>query len=185
MPYAHLLDRIGLGKPARCAIGVTLSLLATSCAGGNEEEVTLACPRPAIIEERASLERVREGGSPERIEDLSYNAALQNIGGTCSTDGGDLVVNVTIETIVTPGPAFAGGEVVLPYFVAVVAPDGRVLDRQDFRATVAIAPGQSSGGTRESVSQRFVGLAGGAPGYRILFGLAEPAASAGLGLRGG
>lgn len=160
-------------KPSMRLLTVLAALLLAAC-GGGEEELALACPQPAIIEELASVESTREGGDPSQIENLSYSAALQNIGGTCRADGADLLIEVTIETSVRLGPAFPGGPVELPYFVAVVTPDGSVLDREDFLASVPVTVERGGGATRESVSQRFVGLGEGAPGYRILFGLTLP-----------
>ena len=108
----------------------------------------LACPRTAIINELASEERYRPG-APATPENLAYRAALQNITGTCSTAGQDVNVQVSVELVVEPGPAFAGPEVEVPYLVSVLGPGGGVLDRRDYVAKVTVAPGTRRGGTRE------------------------------------
>ena len=89
--------------------------------------------------------------------------------------GGSSLVEITVEVVVEAGPAFGGSAVELPYFVAVTAPGGRVLDRRDFTARVVVPAGGRRAGTAESFSQRFVGVGRqGAAGYQILFGFPLP-----------
>jgi hypothetical protein len=138
----------------------------------------LACPRTAIINELASLDHYRPG-APERPENLAYRVALENLDGTCTAAGQDVNVNVSVQVVVEPGPAFQGPTVEVPYLVSVLGPGGAVLDRKDFTAKVTVAPGARRGGTRESFAQRFVAI-GPAKGsaYQVLFGLAPPAGEA-------
>lgn len=146
-----------------CAI-VLPCLLTAGC--GSRSEAPLVCPRPAIINGLASTERRAPDGP------LLYRAALENIGGTCTTDRGDLTTNLSIDVIVEPGPGLTGGTVEVPYFVAVSGPNGDIIDRQDFLARIDVPPGTRRAGSTESFNQRFVGLGSGTPGYRILIGLA-------------
>ena len=76
--------------------------------------------------------------------------------------------------IVEPGPAYQGGTVEVPYFVAVTRTSGEVVDRQDLVARIDVPPGTRQAGSTERFSQRFVGLSGGADDYKVLFGLVMP-----------
>ena len=98
--------------------------------------------------------------------------------GACRAEGGDLAVEIAIDLVVQAGPAAPAGIIELPYFVAISAPDGRLLDRQDFVARVTVPSGARRGGVTETFSQRFVGREGGATGYQVLFGFALPEAEA-------
>jgi hypothetical protein len=151
------------------------ALLAGCTGGGGDEAPRLLCPRPAIVDGLASLERYRPGAPEGDPSALAYRAALQNIAGTCTPEGQDLAVQVSVELVVEPGPAFAGPAAEVPYFVAVVGPGDAVVDRRDYVARVTVPPGARRGGTTESFGQRFVGVGrqGGA-GYRVLFGFAVP-----------
>jgi hypothetical protein len=133
------------------------------------------CPRPAIVDGLASVERYRPGAPEGDEAGLAYRAALQNIGGACTAAGEDLEVQVAVELLVEPGPAFVGPVAEVPYFVAVVGPGDAVVDRRDYVARVTVPEGARRGGVSESFSQRFVGVGrqGGA-GYRVLFGFALP-----------
>ena len=157
------------------AAGVLAALLALAgCASRGSDAPPLACPEPAIVDGLASVDRYRTEGEV-RPEGLAYTAALQNIGGGCRVEGADLLVELTVEVVVEAGPAFGGSAVELPYFVAVTAPGGSVLDRRDFTARVVVPAGGRRAGTAESFSQRFVGVGRqGAAGYQILFGFPLP-----------
>jgi hypothetical protein len=133
------------------------------------------CPRVAIINGLGSLERPEPGGTGE----IAYRAALENIDGSCRPDGNDLAVDITVDVAVEPGPALrSGGQVEVPYFVAVSAPNGDVLDRQDFVARIELTPGARGGGVTETFTQRFVGQKAGAAGYQVLFGFTLPESEA-------
>lgn len=154
-----------------CLAALLLAPLA-GCGGGGPEPVADLCPRVAIINGLDSLERRATDGSGA----VAYRAALENIDGRCVAQGNDLRVDIAIDVVVQPGPGLAGREVEIPYFVAVSAPNGDVLDRQDYVARVTLAPGARSSGVTETFTERFIGRAEeGAVGYQVLFGFALPA----------
>jgi hypothetical protein len=148
---------------------IAVAVLPMGCTGGEEPAAPL-CPRVAIISGLESLERAATDGSGE----IAYRAALESIDGRCRPDGDDLAVDITIDVVVQPGPDLTDRLIELPYFVAVSAPNGDVLDRQDFVARVTLAPGVRSGGVTETFSQRFLGQEQGASGYQVLFGFTLP-----------
>jgi hypothetical protein len=156
-------------------LAAAAALLAGCSSTGGGGAPPLLCPRPAIVDGLASIERYRPGADAGDPAALAYRAALQNIGGTCTEDGQDLAVDVSVELVVEPGPAFVGPVAEVPYFVAVVGPGDAVVDRRDYVARVTVPEGARRGGVSEGFSQRFVGVGrqGGA-GYRVLFGFALP-----------
>jgi hypothetical protein len=156
---------------AKIAGLAALAAAAAGCTRGEEDAAAIACPRPAIINGLESFERQNPAGAGG----LAYRAAMENIEAGCRAEGGDLVVDSKVDLLVEPAAGLAANAVELPYFVAVSAPDGQVLDRQDYAARVVLPPGAHQAGTRESFSHRFVGMAAaGAPGYQILYGFALP-----------
>ncbi|MFO1071232.1 MAG: hypothetical protein U1E17_00655 [Geminicoccaceae bacterium] len=166
-----------LGRPAGRALrhGV-LALVAltglAACSSHKEEPVVPLCPRVAIINGLASLDHKDASGA------VDYRAALEHIDGGCRPEGQDLVVDLTIDVVVQPARSYAGGTIEVPYFVAASAPNGDVLDRQDFVAKVTLAPGARVAGVTEGISQRFIGKAGGATDHQVLFGFVLPPAEA-------
>lgn len=156
-------------------------ILAGCGGGGNDPAPTALCPRVAIIGGLESFER--PAAAPDAA--VAYRAALENIDGACRVEGDDLVVDITLDVVVQPGPALQERTLQLPYFVAVSAPGGDVLERRDFVAEVFLEPGAWRGGVTETFSQRFAGREAGAAGYQVLFGFALPADEALRQRRGG
>jgi hypothetical protein len=160
-PRAHLL---------------VLALLASAVAGCSSDSPPppALCPDVGIINGLEDLEQPPNAPTG----DLAYRAAMENLDGGCRAEGGDLVVEIALDLIVLSGPAMPGGIVELPYFVAISAPGGQLLDRQDFVARVTVPSGARRGGVTETFSQRFVGRAAGASDYQVLFGFALPESEA-------
>lgn len=154
-------------------VPVLAAALLGACAGSPEPAAPL-CPQVGIINGLERLERT----APDGAGAVAYRAALENIDGVCRPAGNDLEVDITLDVVVHPGPAFEGQAVELPYFVAVSAPGGDVLERRDFVARVEVPRGARVAGVTESFSQRFVGAAEGAPDHQVLFGFVLPAEQA-------
>jgi hypothetical protein len=167
--------------PATTA-GLVASLLLAGCSGDDPPPPPL-CPQVGIINGLENFERAPPDGSAGG--GLAYRASLANVDGVCRPERGDLVVEIAIDLIVQPAPATSGGTVELPYFVATTAPDGAVVDRQDFVATVTVPRGARRAGVTESFTQRLVGREAGASRYQVLFGFALPEAEALRQYRGG
>ncbi len=171
-----------MGRAARMRFlaPALLALLLAGCSGDDTPPPPL-CPEVGIINGLEDLEQPPDAAAG----DLAYRAALENLDGGCRVEGDDLVVEIALDAVVQPGPAMAGGIVELPYFVAISAPDGKLLDRQDFVARVTVPSGARRGGVTETFGQRFVGRAAGAGGYQVLFGFALPESEALRQYRGG
>jgi hypothetical protein len=132
----------------------------------------LVCPRPGIVNGVEQTAAYRPGGSGDA--DLRWVAVMQNIDGGCRYDDG-LEVDLSVDLVVEPGPAYEGGPIDLRYFVAVAGPSGEILDKQIFTTSVTPVRGATRGGSRESFTQRYPGATpaqGG--GYRIYLGFDVP-----------
>ena len=144
--------------------------LLAACGGGSSPPPAPLCPDVGIINGLEDLQDPPAAGDAA----IAYRAALENLDGGCRVDGDDLVVEIALDVIVQPGPVFASGLIELPYFVAVSAPDGSIIDRQDFVARVSVPSGARRGGVTETFGQRFVGRAAGASDYQVMFGFSLP-----------
>lgn len=147
--------------------------LLVACSGDAPPPPPL-CPQVGIINGLEHLEQPAANGSGQS----AYRASLENLDGACRSEGSDLAVEIAVDLVVQPGPAVPSGIIELPYFVVVSAPDGRLLDRQDFVARVTIPRGARRGGVSETFSQRFVGRGAGASDYQVLFGFSMPESEA-------
>jgi hypothetical protein len=160
--------RCGLAAPA-------LLVLALASCAGDDPPAPRGCPRPAILEGVETNSVFRGNASTGSAADLAYTVGMEGIGGGCSYDDDGLTVDLSVNIIIEPGPAFAGPTVAVPWFVAVAGPDGAILDKQSFTANVTEEPGATRAGSRESVQQRFAGIGPDlGPGYRIYLGLTVP-----------
>jgi hypothetical protein len=164
----------GSGRKLRASSAALLLALGAAGCSGTETPPPgqPVCPQPGILAGLDTNSVFRGGTSTGAGEDLAFVVGMQNIGGGCTYDGDALTVDLSIDLVVEPGPAFTGPSVAVPWFVAVAAPDGSIIDKQVFTANVTLPAGQTSGGSRESVRQRFAGVTPEVgPGYRIYLGL--------------
>ncbi|MFO1068956.1 MAG: hypothetical protein U1E14_10595 [Geminicoccaceae bacterium] len=160
-------------RPLLALAGLGGALLLAGCGGGDEDlGPRQYCPLPGIINGLDSDSVYRGGAADGPVAELAYMVSLQDITGGCVYDEAGLEVNLGIDVVVEPGPAFAGSAVSVPWFVAVADADGAIIDKVPFTSEIAVAPGAPRAGNRETIQQRFPGLdakAGGA--YRLYLGL--------------
>ena len=96
------------------------------------------CPRAALIE---GAERVlRYAGEGRTPTDIAFEARILSGGGDCrfSDDQRRVTINMNVRIEGARGPALAGNEAPLRYFVAIVGPDGKVLAREEFGTTIPL-----------------------------------------------
>lgn len=154
------------------AAAALVGAAALAACAGSPETAPVPCPQARILAGLESTTVFRGGASRGTEADLSHAVALQNIAGGCTYEDDGLVLNMTVDIVIDPGPALAGAQVTVPWFIAVAGPDGAIIDRQDFVATVPVEAGARSG-SREAVEQRYasVGTELG-PAYSLFLGLA-------------
>jgi hypothetical protein len=151
-------------------IGVGLGLAA--CSSDEPPRTASVCPQPAILAGLESTTVFVGGATSGPEQDLRYAAAMENIGGGCVYDDDGLTVDLTIDLVVEPGPAFTGGAVNVPWFVAVADDSGAIIDKTVLGSTIEVPTGAQRAGSREAIQQRFADLppeVGG--GYRLFLGL--------------
>jgi hypothetical protein len=158
--------------PSLKALGVTAALGPLLVGCGGQPERPVACPTPGIVAGLETNTVFRGGASSGPEADLLYAVAMENIGGGCTYGSDGMVIQLAVDVVVEPGPAFAGGPVSVPWFVAVADPSGAIVDKQTFNSSIDMAAGAVRGGTRESLEQRYadVDTSSGAA-YRLYLGL--------------
>ncbi len=96
--------------------------------GSSGDRFAPACPRPSILSDASNLNRYR--GSGRDFLDTTLQGRVVSINGSCRQDSKDFVAaTVSVGIELTRGPAAAGRETDVPFFVAVTEGD-RVLDKQ-------------------------------------------------------
>ncbi len=119
---------------AAALLGLLLPLLA-ACGGNSTETFAPACPSAAMLRDAADLQRYR--GAGRDLTDLVLSARITDIGGACKRDGaGTVVTTVSVGIELQRGPAAAGRQAQLAYFVAVLDGD-RILDKKVFSLRAA------------------------------------------------
>lgn len=145
-----------------------LAVLAVVGACSSAPPPEASCPVVSVADGVAR----RDVYAPGRAGDLEgrrYGASLGNIGGDCTSDGTDTVVNFTVDLFVQRGPAADTDTADIPIRVGVIDPNGQVIDQETITARV---PLQEAGVTiRQPLTQSLPGLTGETVGaYSILLG---------------
>ncbi|MCS6778221.1 MAG: hypothetical protein NZ555_00770 [Geminicoccaceae bacterium] len=99
---------------------------------------------------------------------------MTGFGGGCRYEGEGVRLRYAIDIAIVPGPAAlaaGGGELVVPWFVAVADPSGAILDKQIFELRTEAPQGPGPKLLVEEVEQRIAGVGpGDGPGWRVYFG---------------
>lgn len=101
------------------------------------------CPHVGVLADAADLTRFRPGGG-EDLTEMVVDARMRGVAGSCDLARRATTVELAISMDATRGPAAQGRAVDLPYFVAVMDRDGRILDKQVFQARIEFPPNRSS-----------------------------------------
>jgi hypothetical protein len=120
-------------------IAVLLPLLA-DC-GPKRNEFAPVCPRPALLAEAADMDRYRPSANPgggHDLTDLILHGRVAGVTGQCQPGNSrtQLAVALTVSLEMTRGPAMAGREADVQYFVAVTEGE-TILDKRVFATRVA------------------------------------------------
>jgi hypothetical protein len=146
-----------------------LALLVAACGGGGTPD-PVPCPAVAVVAGLDALE-ARPAGSAGDAGDLAHTATLDLVAAGCGYDRGAAVVELTVHLNVFAGPA-RGDSARIDYFVAVLGPDGGLVDKRVLTSEIALLPGRDRAGYEEQLRQVIPGVGPGeARGYRVLVGL--------------
>lgn len=157
-----------------------LALLPAACAGGAKDiAAPIACPTPGLLADGANLTRYRSGPVQD-LTTLDFDARLTGLSGGCRPARRNAAVEMRLSAgfAIERGAAAAGRNVDLPWFVAVIDPNGAVLSRLAFVERVAFTRNETRlTGRSEDVTVTLpVDDERRAQDYRVLvsFQLAEP-----------
>jgi hypothetical protein len=83
---------------------------------------------------------LRYAGTGRTPNDIAFEARILSVGGDCdfSDDQRRVTINMKVRIEGARGPALTGNDAPLSYFVAIVAPDGKVLARQEFETAIPL-----------------------------------------------
>ncbi len=155
----------GRGPVAALALG----LFAAACSS-TPDTPPARCPKVAIVYGLDTLSPVEQGGRA-----LPAEARLLGLQGSCGYDDAGLELAYSVDIIVKPTAPIGPTTVELPYFVAVSAPDGTVIDKQVFTARIEIDGSGKPAGSREQIAQTLEGVGPEqGPMYKVLVGFELP-----------
>lgn len=93
----------------------------------------------------------------QRVEDLRFFAAINEVRSRCRTNGDDLEVDIAFEIVAERGPALAPDSLELAYFVATLDPAERLLAKQVFPAELRFGA-DGIAGYRETLTLQLPGV---------------------------
>jgi hypothetical protein len=144
--------RSGLGRAA-VLVGCLGALGACGSAVPEPPPAPL-CPTALLLEGAERTTAYRASTEPGEIR---YLAVLRDLASACryysDGDGTGVDVDLAFNLIAERGPAMAGPEE-LTYFVATVAPDGRILAKEMLQSEVAFEEGEDRAGWSEDLTLR-------------------------------
>jgi hypothetical protein len=137
---------------------IGLALLALGACGSTTPEPTPPplCPATLLLEgaERTTTYRA---GAEARPSEIRYLAVLRDLTSACryysGGEGAGVDVDLTFNLIAERGPALSGSEE-LTYFVATMAPDGRILAKETLKSELAFAANEDRTGWSEDLTLR-------------------------------
>ena len=130
-----------------------VAVLSTGACGFFDGTPPPPCPEVALLANTERLVQFRPGPGRDII-DIVTEAQITNLRSACEYEDFRVDVNAAFEIIATRGPKAGTASVTIPFFVAVVRPDGRVVAKKVFESKVDFPKGRRRVGLRESVEER-------------------------------
>jgi hypothetical protein len=161
-----------MGRRAALPVPLLAVSLLAACAAGEEAPAPLppACPGALILQgaERTSAFTPGAGSSPSALQHL---AVVTNLSSACRFDESGVDVDLAFDLIAERGPAMAGDEVELTYFVATLGPGGEVLAKQLLTSEIVFEAEERVAGMAEQLTYRLPSVtAGQGQDYDIFLG---------------
>lgn len=149
-----LFDATRLSATSRgWAVAAVLILLLGGC-GLFQRPPPGPCPRVSILHDAAKLVLFKSGPGRDLI-DVEFEGEITLIGGNCGyvDDDRSIRMRLEIRIAVMRGPAARGPTVDVPYFVAIVGPDQKILVKQVFQSPIEFAENRRRAGALEETVQ--------------------------------
>ena len=136
---------------------------------GGDSGPTVTCPEVRKVGDVARVTRFVPGGRD--LTDVTFEAAVGQLGGSCGTSDGQVVVDLTVQFIASRGPANTTRQAPFTYFVAIVDKSDNILARQEFQTAVQF-PGNQTRSTAVEELEQDIPMANPLHGnqYRIFVG---------------
>lgn len=151
-------------------VAATAAVVLAGCSLFGGDKTDLACPRVGILGDagRITLFAPGPGRGPT---DVAANAIVGDYAGNCTYGDDGVTLDISLALIAERGPALAGSQAALEYFVAVEKPEGTIVAKQVFPTTITFPASAPHAGSREDVEPH-IPLAKGldARNYRIVLG---------------
>ncbi|MFM8990126.1 MAG: hypothetical protein ACKOUS_10950 [Alphaproteobacteria bacterium] len=146
------------------------ALLAAGCTGDPVNPATV-CPQGLILADAGEATIFREGMGRD-LTDISAQIRIADVVVDCKRDRRLVTVDLQIAIAAERGPANRSGRQDVGYFVAVVDPQGNVMNRQSFSVAFAWPENRVRVGTVEDIEPRIpVDSPEKASSYQIWVGL--------------
>ena len=138
-------------------------LLLSACGGGDStggffdrmfggsSGPTLTCPDVSKVGDVSRLTRFVPGGHD--LTDVTFEAGVGQLTGSCSASDGSVVVDLKVEFIASRGPANTTRQAPFTFFVAIVDKADNVLARQEFDSGVEFPGNQTRSSGVEELEQ--------------------------------
>lgn len=148
--FPHSAARAFRRLPAVPVLLAALALGGCSGLGGdNVHKADLACPKVGIVGDANKITVFRAGGKGPA--DVVGRGAVADYAGNCTYDSTGVTVDVSLALVGERGPAMTGNQLPLTYFVAVAAPDGSIVTKQEFPTTIDFPGNGPRAGSREDL----------------------------------
>ena len=138
------------GPLARLALAGTLVGLA-GCGMFAKKEPAPPCPRVSLVPDVGQAIGFREGPGRD-LTDVRYRATIADAKGECSYGRNGLSVDMKVTIVAERGPASTPAPSELQYFVALVDPQRRILNKEIFTVKIAFASGQERGAVEDEIT---------------------------------
>ena len=160
----RLLSLLG---PAMCAAGLA------GCGPSIEERSNqrAACPQAMRVQDAATLTRFRPGAGRDRT-DVMFEAEVGKVNVACNPRRNRVDVDLTMEIVVTEGPALNERAASVDYFVRLLDATGNIVQGRNFAADYRFSGNRTRQGSSEQIALNIPlseGQAGGS--YTIAVGL--------------
>jgi hypothetical protein len=154
------------------APGIVMSVLA-GCGPSTQEISNLraSCPQAMRVQDAASLTRFKPGSGRDRT-DVLFQAELGKVDVACDPRKNQVYVELTMDIVVSQGPALTDRTANVGYFVRLMDPGGNIVQGRNFAADYKFAGNRTREGSSEQLSLNIPlaeGQSGGA--YTIAVGL--------------
>ena len=111
------------------------------------------CPDVAVLAAGERLVLFKPGPGRD-LTDVIVEARVSDLTSACSYDDGRVEVETSFDIVSTRGPTAETGAAAVPFFAAVMDPDGRVIAKETFESHAEFPTGRRKVAVRDTVTQR-------------------------------